>query len=52
MPSSIHDVFAYLRVRDTAAAIAFYTHAFGAQRRYTALFEASSFSSQAASPAA
>ena len=34
MHTSIHEVFAYLRVRDTAAAIAFYTRAFGAVERF------------------
>ena len=31
--SAIHEVFAYLRVRDAAAAIRFYTEAFGAVER-------------------
>jgi len=30
----IHEVFTYLRVRDTAAAIAFYTQAFGAKELF------------------
>lgn len=30
----IHEVFAYLRVRDTAAAIGFYAQAFGATERF------------------
>jgi uncharacterized glyoxalase superfamily protein PhnB len=30
----IHEVFAYLRVRDTAAAIAFYAQAFGAKETF------------------
>jgi PhnB protein len=33
MPT-IHEVFAYLRVRDTAAAIPFYAQAFGATERF------------------
>lgn len=33
MPA-IHEVFAYLRVRDTAAAIRFYEQAFGASERF------------------
>ena len=33
-PSPIHEVFAYLRVRDTPAAIAFYEQAFGATERF------------------
>lgn len=33
MPA-IHEVFAYLRVRDTAAAIRFYQQAFGATERF------------------
>jgi len=33
-PSAIHEVFAYLRVRDSSAAIAFYAQAFGAVERY------------------
>ena len=33
MPA-IHEVFAYLRVRDTAAAIRFYGQAFGASERF------------------
>jgi len=33
MPA-IHEVFAYLRVRDTDAAIRFYTQAFGASERF------------------
>jgi PhnB protein len=32
--SPIHEVFAYLRVRDAAAAIAFYEQAFGARERF------------------
>ena len=32
--SAIHEVFAYLRVRDTNAAIAFYAKAFGATERF------------------
>lgn len=31
---SIHEVFAYLRVSDAAAAIAFYARAFGAEEKY------------------
>lgn len=33
-PSAIHEVFAYLRVRSTPEAIAFYTQAFGAVERF------------------
>jgi PhnB protein len=33
-PSPIHEVFAYLRVRDTNAAIRFYEQAFGATERF------------------
>ena len=33
-PSPIREVFAYLRVRDAAAAIRFYTEAFGAVERF------------------
>ena len=32
--SAVHEVFAYLRVRDTNAAIAFYANAFGATERF------------------
>jgi PhnB protein len=32
--TAIHEVFAYLRVRDTAAAIRFYQQAFGATERF------------------
>jgi uncharacterized glyoxalase superfamily protein PhnB len=32
--SDIHEVFTYLRVRDTSAAIAFYAQAFGAAERF------------------
>lgn len=32
--TAIHEVFAYLRVRDTAAAIRFYAQAFGATERF------------------
>ena len=34
MSTAIHEVFAYLRVRDTAAAIDFYTRAFGEVERF------------------
>ena len=34
MPAVIHELFAYLRVRDTPAAIAFYTEAFGAVEQF------------------
>lgn len=34
MSVAIHEVFAYLRVRDTAAAIRFYQQAFGATERF------------------
>jgi uncharacterized glyoxalase superfamily protein PhnB len=33
-PPAIHDVYAYLCVHDTAAAIAFYSHAFGATEMF------------------
>src|SRR5213595_2248512 len=34
MPATIHEAFAYLRVRDAAQAIAFYVQAFGATERF------------------
>ena len=33
-PSEVHEVFVYLCVRDANAAIAFYTHVFGARERF------------------